>query len=1468
MKYTTLVLSALAAFTALPARADNFVTITPTGSTAAAVANRWVIGSDLSGLSYIDGNSGFAGATATNFFTINGAGMPALGSPTGFTSYLPTGAATAQASVGNALTPNSYSGLTYVAENLSLIGPLSFYAIHHRTTGDYLALIQPSVPTVSDQKPMSAPGGPLTLGASGYFALSYAADDAGGWGAQLFYYLRTNGLGETIFGSLIPALLSGPTDRWNLGAGRGFTDLAYTSTNVGFGFGASQFYYLRLDPLTQTTFFGRLDPLTGVATDIQDLGGVYRTLVFTPTNVAYGANNFYSIGRLAQTITFAPISNHTTCDAPFTFVLPLASSGLPVTLAVSGPATISGNTLTLTGALGTVVVTASQAGTTTIAPALNVAQSFAVTACATPLTSQTITFPLIPGHTACDAPFTFVFPLASSGLPVTLAVSGPATVSGNSVTLTGVVGTVVLTASQAGNTTFAPAPNVAQTFVVAACVPAPTPQSITFSPVADHGLCDAVFTVNPTASSGLPVTLVVLSGPATVSGNTVTLTGAGSVTLQASQAGNATFAAATSVSQTFTAAKCAASITLDHLIKAFYGTPFNALNCVIATTTPAGLTVIITYNGSTTLPAAVGSYAVVATIDSPVYAGTITATLVLTPDPRLPQTVSFGVPPITNHVFGDAPFTLNPTASSGMPTTLVVISGPATVSGNTVTMTGAGNVTLEVSQAGNIATYMYASLTQNFAVARAVVPITLSNLAQAFDGAPKSVTAVTTPAGLTVNLTYNGSPTAPSAAGAYAVHATVDLPNYQGSADATLAITPPPAPPPVVIAPPPVVTLPPPTTFVIAPPAATTPVASVKISQTITFSTPVSSIIVNQPFPLGATASSSLPIIYSVVSGNATIDGNMLTINSTAPVVVRASQAGDDSTAPTSSDVTFTAQKASQSISIPSMGEKLTTDRTVTLSATANSGLPVSYTLVSGPASLSGNALTLNGAAGIVTVRVSQAGNGAFDAGGDTLLTFAVRSVGQQVYLGKVGSDTFAVIASADNLSGIFLIRFAATGEAIVARFKLNADGTFRGMGTSSLPVSLGGSPANPLPIATVAPLRTISGTVMDGRVVGSIGELGTNFSANVAAPIGSTAALAGVYNAIVPGSASGETLVVAGPAGEAFAVSITSTSVSSGLGSISPGGVVNITTSSGTILGSVDASTGGITGTVSAGATTAAFVGLSEATSRTDRLVNISSRLRVVSGDSSRSVITGFVVTGRATRRFLVRAVGPGLSGFGVGDALTNPRLQLYSGSALVAENDDWSNNADVSTTGDLVGAFKLNAGSRDSALVANLAPGAYTAVATSDGGGGVALIEVYDAASDAQLTAQHLVNISTRGFVEPGEGSLIAGFVVSGNAPKRVLVRGIGPGLTQFGVTGVLIDPQINLYSGELMATNDDWETGNNVAQLNAATAVSGAFALVAGSKDAALIVNLAPGAYTVRVSGVGNAGGVALVEVYDLP
>ena len=120
----------------------------------------------------------------------------------------------------------------------------------------------------------------------------------------------------------------------------------------------------------------------------------------------------------------------------------------------------------------------------------------------------------------------------------------------------------------------------------------------------------------------------------------------------------------------------------------------------------------------------------------------------------------------------------------------------------------------------------------------------------------------------------------------------------------------------------------------------------------------------------------------------------------------------------------------------------------------------------------------------------------------------------------------------------------------------------------------------------------------------------------------------------------------------------------------------------------------------------------------------------------------------------------------------------------------------------------------------------------------------------------------------VTAGEGTLIAGLVISGNAPKTVLIRGVGPTLSVFGVTGLLADPQIAVFSGNTqMTSNDNWETGTSTAaQIIAASAQVGAFALPAGSKDAALLITLQPGAYSVVVTGVGNTSGVALVEVYD--
>jgi hypothetical protein len=243
-----------------------------------------------------------------------------------------------------------------------------------------------------------------------------------------------------------------------------------------------------------------------------------------------------------------------------------------------------------------------------------------------------------------------------------------------------------------------------------------------------------------------------------------------------------------------------------------------------------------------------------------------------------------------------------------------------------------------------------------------------------------------------------------------------------------------------------------------------------------------------------------------------------------------------------------------------------------------------------------------------------------------------------------------------------------------------------------------------------------------------------------------------------------------------------------------------------------------------------------------------------------------------------LVRGIGPTLATFGVGDALVNPRLQIFDASgAVVLENDDWSGAA-TSAAFAQVSAFALPAGSRDAALLTTLAPGSYTMQITAGTETGTALAEVYDASLDPGAETQRLVNISTRGMVEAGDGVLIGGFVVRGTTPKKVLVRGIGPRLAGFGVTGALADPRLAVYSGQtVVAQNDNWSTPTPVgagqtpataAELATVAQAVGAFALGAGSLDAAVVVTLAPGAYTAQVAGAGTSTGVALVEIYEAP
>jgi hypothetical protein len=159
-----------------------------------------------------------------------------------------------------------------------------------------------------------------------------------------------------------------------------------------------------------------------------------------------------------------------------------------------------------------------------------------------------------------------------------------------------------------------------------------------------------------------------------------------------------------------------------------------------------------------------------------------------------------------------------------------------------------------------------------------------------------------------------------------------------------------------------------------------------------------------------------------------------------------------------------------------------------------------------------------------------------------------------------------------------------------------------------------------------------------------------------------------------------------------------------------------------------------------------------------------------------------------------------------------------------------------------------------------------------------GVALVELYDVDNLSPFSSQKVMNVATRGVVGAGQAQLIAGFVVSGNMPKKVLIRGVGPALSSvLSLSGVLADPSLRLVRTDsvgnvvretVVRENDNWESGNDSALITDATARVGAFPLPAGSRDAVILINLPPGTYGAQVTGPGSATGVALVEIYEVP
>jgi len=240
--------------------------------------------------------------------------------------------------------------------------------------------------------------------------------------------------------------------------------------------------------------------------------------------------------------------------------------------------------------------------------------------------------------------------------------------------------------------------------------------------------------------------------------------------------------------------------------------------------------------------------------------------------------------------------------------------------------------------------------------------------------------------------------------------------------------------------------------------------------------------------------------------------------------------------------------------------------------------------------------------------------------------------------------------------------------------------------------------------------------------------------------------------------------------------------------------------------------------------------------------------------------LIVGLTMSG-GKKDVLLRAAGPGLGALGVPGTMADPKLALYDGSTQVTLNDNWQGNAAVSAAISRVGAFAFpSASSLDAALVANIEGG--RTVQVSGPAAGNVIVEAYDAGSG---NSSRLTNLSALNFVGTGGDILIAGFTVAGSGSRNLLIRAAGPSLGALGVPGTIADPKLELFTaaGSKIAENDTY-----ASSLNAIFTSVGAFGFVANAKDAALIVSLPPGGYTVQVSGADGGTGAAIVEVYELP
>lgn len=1234
-------------------------------------------------------------------------------------------------------------------------------------------------------------------------------------------------------------------------------------------------------------------------------------------NAAPNVDQSFMVAQATQTISFGSLTNHTYGDAPFT-VSAVASSGLSPTFTIfSGPATATGtngSTITINGA-GTVVVRAAQVGNANYLAAANVDQSFTVAKA-----DQTISFTGPADKLASDAPFT-VSATATSGLAVAFSIFSGGSIAaasgtnGSTITLAGApnFGAVTIRATQAGDANYNAAPHVDRTFQVTSGVVAPAitadpvaqavltgtnvsftvtasgtgpltyqwkrgaahvgtnsatltlnnvtaadagsytvavtnsagsatsqaatltvsmgTQTITFAALADKTARDPAFALAATASSGLAVAFTIVSGPANLSGNTLTLTGsAGVVTVRASQAGNVSYLAAPEVERAFTVTLAPgapvftsqpSSVTVDPGAAATLAAVVSAFPAASYQWRKDGAALPGATSPTLTIAQAsgsdAGSYVLVAT-NSLGSATSTAATLSLV---KSAQTIAFETNNDPRPI--GSTITLTAVASSGLPVQYALVSGAASLSGSRLIGNGA-TVVVRASQPGN---------------------------ASIGAATPVERTFTFTPVGVAPFLTsapYDQTVAAGTAVTFFASALGTPAPTYQWQKNG-------------------------------APIAGATKSALTIASATLD-------------------DAANYTVVARNASGSASASAR-LTVNA-APAIGtsptdRAVYAGDA--------VSFTV--AATGFPAPTFqwrrnGSALAgaTSATLTLPAVRTADAGRYDVVVTNPlGSATSTAATL-------TVNVHDFSGDYFGrfAGAEGSFVLHVRTDGTAVFLGFLpGSRTgFATIDVRVDSSGGFALPFTAltadVGRQAAEGGRLTADGGPTEAKTESALSAIGpppsavgaSSPLDTTPAVeppSIAPLAvTLRGAINDaaGTLSATLAEMALSLNGTRTARIGGATAQAGFYQASLVGSATGRSYVVVAPDGQAFALTSGNGAVDGASGMLTSAGRLTVTTAAQAAL-DLGFTGGALSGTVrDAGGVTTTLAGAVEGLAGTEHLVNLS--VRSLTGPNAATLVTGFYVTG-ATKQLLIRASGPALTlpPLNVTGVLPDPALQVLRDGRVVAQNDDWNtpvaNGTAVSAAVARVGAFPFRPGSADAALVAQLAPGAYTMQVLGDATGpnasGVVLAEIYEVLDASEPAgARRLVNLSARGIARPGD-PLIAGFAIGGTAPQRVLIRGVGPtlALPPINLAGTLANPQLTLFRGATaIKSNDDWFRDPNAPLIRDTATKVGAFALGATSLDAALLLYLEPGVYTAQVTGPSNttgpAGtGAALVEVYEV-